>query len=67
MGGAIIRVRRPGVGPSSFEFDQFNESLVDVWIDNYGSMRELKEKILDALLSLRRPADLVAQPRATAA
>lgn len=56
LGGAIIGVRRPGVGPSEFEFDTFNESLVDVWIENDGSMRELKEKVLDALLSLRRPA-----------
>lgn len=55
LGGAIIGVRRPGVGPSSFEFDRFDESLVDVWIDNDGTMRELKEKVLDALITLRGP------------
>ena len=55
LGGAIIGVRRPGVGPSEFEFDGFNETLVDVWINNDGGLRELKEKVLDALPALRRP------------
>lgn len=37
-GGKIIGVRRPGVGPSRYEFDWFDESLVDVWIDNDGDL-----------------------------
>jgi hypothetical protein len=53
LGGAIIGVRRPGVGPSSFEFDRFDESLVDVWIDNDAGLKELREKVLDALIELR--------------
>lgn len=55
LGGAILGVRRPGVGPSEFEFDSFNHDLVDVWIDNDGDLRELKEKVLDALVELRGP------------
>lgn len=68
LGGAVIGVRRPGVAPSQFEFDQFNPELVDVWIENDSDLRALKEKVLDALLQLGRPAlDLDPRSRAAAA
>lgn len=33
-GGVVIGVRNPTAGPSPYEFDRFDESLVDIWIDN---------------------------------
>ena len=60
LGGAIIGVRRPGVGPSTFEFDRFDEDLVDVWIDNDGGLRELREKVLDALVEPTGPLSAAA-------
>lgn len=36
QGGVIIGVRNPLAPPSPFEFDRFDESQVDIWIDNNG-------------------------------
>lgn len=43
------------VGPSEFEFefDQFNEALVDVWIDNDGDLAVLDHKVTLVLQQLR--------------
>lgn len=49
MGGLVIGIRRPGIEPSPFEFDRFNEELVDYWIDNDGDLEALSRKI-DALM-----------------
>ncbi|GLQ53578.1 hypothetical protein [Devosia nitrariae] len=44
LGGAVIGVRRLGVGPSEFEFDRFSEEIVDVWIENDGGLNHLSQK-----------------------
>ena len=44
LGGVVIGVRRPGVGPSGYAFDLFDESLVDHWIDNDGTLDDLRMK-----------------------
>lgn len=49
LGGIVVGVRRPGIEPSPFEFDRFNEDLVDHWIDNDGSIADLTSKV-DALI-----------------
>lgn len=48
-GGVIIGVRRPGVGPSRYEFDRFDESLVDIWIDNDGRLDHLEQRVICAM------------------
>jgi hypothetical protein len=57
-GGIILGVRRPGVGPSRYEFDRFDESLVDLWIDNDGDLQVLERKVIGALqeINLQRMA-----------
>lgn len=54
LGGAVIGVRRPGVGPSEFEFDRFNEDLVDVWVENDGDLTDLKIRVFEAMTVLGR-------------
>jgi hypothetical protein len=49
-------VRRPGVGPSAFEFDHFDENLVEIWIDNDGDLRKLQQKVIWTMQKLRLPA-----------
>lgn len=34
QGGLIIGIRNPLAGPSQYAFDAFDESAVDIWIDN---------------------------------
>lgn len=45
MDGIVVGVRRPGVGPSGNEFDQFDESLVDYWIENDGDLQKLSDHV----------------------
>lgn len=45
LGGVVLGVRRPGVGPSGNEFDEFDASIVDYWIDNDGSIEDLRFKL----------------------
>jgi hypothetical protein len=45
-GGIVIGVRRPGVGPSGYEFDRFDEDLIDIWIDNDGTIEHLERKVV---------------------
>lgn len=45
QGGIVIGVRRPGVGPSGNEFDEFDHAAVDFWLDNDGSLDDLRFKI----------------------
>jgi hypothetical protein len=51
-GGVVIAVRRPGVAASPFAFDAFDESLVDIWIDNDGDLAALEDKVVTAIDSL---------------
>ena len=51
LGGVVIGVRNPQTPPSQYEFDRFNESLVDLWIENDGLLRFANP--LDALKNLR--------------
>lgn len=48
-GGLCIGIRRPGTEPSPFAFDWFDPDLVDVWIDNDGTLAELEAKVAAAL------------------
>lgn len=34
LGGIVMGVRNPLAGPSIYEFDRFDENLVDIWIEN---------------------------------
>jgi len=45
LGGLVIGVRRPGVGPSQYDFDQFDHSAVHVWLDNNGSIADLERAV----------------------
>lgn len=49
-GGLILGVRNPDAPPSPFEFDRFDESLVDIWIDNDFQIQKLSKE--DGLLDL---------------
>ena len=49
MSGVVLGIRRPGVEPSKFEFDRFDETNVDVWIDNDGDLKELQDATFIAL------------------
>jgi hypothetical protein len=51
-GGVVIGLRNPLAGPSKFEFDSFDETAVDYWIENDGLARGLSEA--DALLDLEQ-------------
>ncbi|TXN08915.1 hypothetical protein FV222_00140 [Methylobacterium sp. WL103] len=52
-GGAVIGVRSPFAQPSRYEFDRFDESLVDVWIDNDGvSLEALQREVCEAMWRL---------------
>lgn len=52
LGGIVIGIRRPGVGPSPFEFDRFDESVVDIWIENDGDLTALAESVNAVMWSL---------------
>lgn len=41
LGGLIIGIHNPQALPSPYEFDKFDESLVDVWIENDALARGL--------------------------
>jgi hypothetical protein len=45
LGGVVIGVTRPGVGPSGNEFDEFDHAIVDYWIRNDGSLDDLRFKV----------------------
>lgn len=45
LGGVVLGVNRAGVGPSGNDFDEFDHSIVDYWIDNDGSLDDLRFKI----------------------
>ena len=53
QGGIVIGVRRPGVGPSGNEFDEFDFESVDFWIDNDGTVEDLRFKIEIILQSIQ--------------
>jgi hypothetical protein len=49
-GGLIIGIRNPLAQPSPYEFDRFNEELVDIWIENDAQAQGLSKE--DGLLDL---------------
>ena len=54
LGGFVLGVRRPDVEPSPYEFDQFDESLIDMWIENDSTINDLYTSVdilLDSLPS----------------
>lgn len=42
-GGLVIGLRNPIAGISAYDFDQFDESAVDIWIDNDAQQRGLSD------------------------
>lgn len=50
QGGIIVRIDRPGVLPSEFEFDKWDESCVEYVLHNNGTLKDL-EKGVDKLLN----------------
>jgi hypothetical protein len=44
-GGVVVQVNRPGFGPSGNAFDVWDESAVDIVIENDGSLDDLRERI----------------------
>lgn len=48
-GALVIGIRRPGVGPSPYDFDKFDESAVHLWIDNSGTIADLERMVGDVL------------------
>jgi hypothetical protein len=54
-GGVVIQIDRPGFGPSGNAFDVWDADLVDVTIDNSGSIDDLREMIhaLPGMLNVR--------------
>jgi hypothetical protein len=58
LGGLVVGINNPTAGPSQYEFDRFDESLVDVWIQNDAQSRgldfaagyaDLRSKVLAAI------------------
>lgn len=45
LGGVVIGIRRLGCGPTGNDFDEFDGDAVDYWIDNDGSIDDLRLKI----------------------
>lgn len=45
LGGIVIEVRRPGIPPSPYAFDQFDEKAVDYVLMNDGVIEDLPAKI----------------------
>lgn len=50
-GGIVIGIRNPLAGPSFYEFDRFDETVVDAWIENDAQRRGLNDT--DGRLDLR--------------
>ena len=49
LGGVIIEVTRPGVAPSPYDFDRYDRSVIDVVIENDGSLADLELAVGEAL------------------
>lgn len=45
-GGIVVEVRRPGCGDSGNDFDRWDASLVDMVIDNDGSLEDLQLQVV---------------------
>ncbi len=48
-GGMVIEIERPGVGPSSFEFDRYDKDAIDFTVINDTSVEELEARLCDAV------------------
>ena len=48
-GGVVLEVRRPGVGPSGYEFDKFDRSAVSGVVDNDGDLEQLRLRTIDVI------------------
>ncbi len=51
-GGVVVGIRNPVAAPSGFDFDKFDESLVDYWIHNDAQSRGLSR--LEGLMDLEQ-------------
>ena len=58
-GGLVIGINNPLAGPSPYDFDKFDETAVDVWIENDGlargmepheALRDLEGKVVNTIL-----------------
>lgn len=58
-GGVVIGIRNPVAPPSNYEFDRFDETIVDAWIENDGQARGLERE--ESLLDLRRKVFLAVE------
>lgn len=52
LGGLVIGVRRAGVEPTGNTWDEFDESLVDIWIENNGSLQGLRAAVTTVMEDL---------------
>lgn len=57
-GALVLGIRNPHAAPSPYEFDRFDESLVDLWVENDGlanghppreARQILKDRLIDAV------------------
>jgi hypothetical protein len=55
LGGVVVAIRNPLAPPSKYEFDKFDATLVDYWIENDGLARGLTSE--QALLDLTDKID----------
>jgi hypothetical protein len=46
-GGVVLEIRNPSALPSPYAFDRYDESLIDGWIVNDGTLRDLEERVVD--------------------
>lgn len=56
--GMMIEVQRPGVGPSGNDFDWFDPTLVDITIENTGTIEDLEmsvQAIIGPIVEKLRP------------
>jgi len=49
LGGVVIEVKRSSAGPSPYDFDQFDQTAVDLRVWNDGSISDLEKAIERAL------------------
>ncbi len=43
--GVVLEVRRPGIGPSGNDFDEFDPTAVDLVVNNNGSLNDLASTV----------------------
>lgn len=53
VGGKVLEIRAPWAGPSPYAFDKFDASMVDLVIENNGTIAELEDKVRAAVEAVR--------------